>query len=97
MLEGLRVILGIPIHLIILLIGIPLYDVDAQKLESAKIKVVSNRIEKEILGDRLGKYTDLAFLQHFQENKGIYLGLETNFNEETEIIQALKLISEGNL
>jgi len=34
----------------------------------------------------MGKYTEIAFLQHFHANKGIYLGLEINFNEEEEIV-----------
>jgi len=38
--EGIHVILEIPIYLVNLFIGIPLFSVDGQKLESAKIKAI---------------------------------------------------------
>lgn len=49
MLEGIRVLLGIPVHLVVLLIGIPLFNVDESELEKQKLKVIQQRMEKELL------------------------------------------------
>ncbi|KAL4470158.1 hypothetical protein ABPG72_009083 [Tetrahymena utriculariae] len=97
MLEGLRVLIGIPIHLIILLIGIPLYNVDTFKLKNESNKQIQKRIEDQIKKNNGSKYLDILFLNYLSSNKSTFLNNDFNFQEELELISLAKQVQDGSL
>lgn len=81
-LEGIRILCEIPIHLFILLFGIPMFDVNSSELEQEKEVLIHGRIEAELKGRNRNKYIDVKFMNHLISHKQLYLEAKLPFDEE---------------
>lgn len=83
--------MGIPVHLIILLIGIPLYEYDKAKEEALALRTRCNRIEEKLLSEESSpRYVDMEFTRHLLSNKELYLSTDFGVSEESYLIFLLK-------